>query len=297
MTAPALDPVTLKTMSSQDLMRLEGEIARRFSGMVPWGSVAWGLCNLVVWLSLWPLVLFGHMPLWAAFPIATLNVMLSYLPSHEAQHDIIGRPGEPLRWLNELVGHVSTLPLVLPYRMLKLTHLEHHKHTNHSELDPDIHTRAPTAWAFFVNSLRNRQPGGQAQTSYAATLQRLGTPQAGLAMLEALGLQLTYLAVLFACALTGHALEAALIWWLPRHIASTYIGFYLSWAPHHPALETGRYRNTRGFRSLVGNIGSMGMQFHVIHHLHPRIPLMKTPAAFYALRPVLEARNCPIEGL
>lgn len=297
MTDAALNPDTLKAMTPQDLMRLEGEIARRYSGGVPWGSVTWALVNLTVWLSLWPLVFFAGLPLWVAFPVATLNIMLCYLPSHEAQHDIIARPGEPLRWLNELVGNVSTIPLVSPYQVLRLTHMEHHQHTNHSDLDPDIHTRAASGWQFLINSLRNRQPGGQANSSYGATLMRLGTPQAQMAMRDAALWQLGYMAVLFACALSGHAIEAALIWWLPKHIAQTYISYYLSWAPHYPALETGRYRDTRGFRSLVGNLGSMGMQFHIIHHLHPRIPLLRTPAAFYALKPVLEARGCEVGGL
>ena len=297
MSPVSVDPESLSQLDSKALMRLENEIAQRFMGGVPWGSVAWGLGNLVVWLSLWPLTFLGILPLWVAFPIATLNVALSYLPSHEAQHDIIARPGTRLRWLNELVGFASTIPLVLPYRVLKLTHMEHHKHTNDPVLDPDIRTKAPNAWAFLRNSLAYRQPRAAASDPYGVALARIGGPQAALARRDALVMQLGYLAILFAAAWTGHALEAALLWWLPRHIAQTYIGFFLSWAPHHPAQETGRYRDTRAFRSAVGNIGSMGMQFHIIHHLHPRIPLMRTPAAYWALRPVLQARGCELSGL
>jgi len=45
--------------------------------------------------------------------IATFNVAAEYLPSHEAQHNIIANKGQPLRWLNELVGHLSTIPLAM----------------------------------------------------------------------------------------------------------------------------------------------------------------------------------------
>jgi hypothetical protein len=131
MTAGDLKATDLSALDSKALMKLEAEIAQRFMGGVPWGSVTWALTNLAVWLSLWPLTILGIVPIWVAFPIACLNVMLSYLPSHEAQHDIIARPGEPLRWLNQLVGTVSTIPLVGPYRVLKMTHMEHHKHCNH----------------------------------------------------------------------------------------------------------------------------------------------------------------------
>lgn len=292
-----VDGRELSTLSSQELMKLEKQIAERYMGGMPWGSIAWGLGNLAVWLSLWPLTLSGILPLWAAFPIATLNVMLCYLPSHEAQHRIIAREGEPLFWLNEMVGHLSTIPMMLPYGVARLTHYEHHKYANHPELDPDIGTRSRGPWHMIVKSIAQRQPGSAAGKSYGATLARLGTPEAQRAGLVAVVYQLVYLGVLFGMAWSGHTLVAALIWWLPKHIGTTYIQFYLSWAPHHPAAGTGRYRDTRSFKSVVGNIGSMGMQYHIIHHLYPRIPLMRTPAAYWALRPVLETRGCDVAGL
>ena len=291
------DAAALRQMDARALNRLEKEVADQFMGGVPWGSVAWGLTNLAVWLSLWPLTLMGILPLWIAFPIATLNVMLCYLPSHEAQHRIIAREGEPLFWLNELVGYLSTIPLVLPYQVARLTHYEHHTHCNDPVPDPDIGTKAAGPWQALANSIAYRQPGSKGQAAYGDCLSRLGTPEAQAAGLQALAAQLTYLAILFAMAWTGHALEAALLWWLPRHIGVTYIQFYLSWAPHHPGTGSGRYRDTRAFRSAIGNIGSMGMQFHIVHHLYPRIPLMRTPAAYWALRPILEARGCDLEKL
>lgn len=297
MKASVLSEAEIAALDARGLIRLEKSIAEGFMGGVPWGSVAWALANTTVWFALWPLTLSGWLPLWAAFPIATVSIALSYLPSHEAQHRIIARPGEPLFWLNELIGHISTLSLVLPYDVARLTHYEHHKHANHPELDPDISTHAAGTLDFLRRSLANRQPSGAADRAYGETLQRLGTPEAGRAMLVAAVYRLSYFGILFGLAWSGHALEAALVWWLPRHLAATYIQYYLSWAPHHPAQEIGRYRDTRAFRSPLGNILTMGMQFHIVHHLYPRIPLMRTPAAYWALRPVLKARGCELGGL
>ncbi len=61
--------------------------------------------------------------------------------------------------------------------------------------------------------------------------------------------------------------------------------------------ESGRYRDTRGFKSKVGNILLMGMQFQIIHHLYPRIPLLQTPAAYFALMPILQKRGCNLGDL
>ena len=282
----------LQAKSDSELMREEREIARRHIGKFPWLSVTWAFVNLAVWLSLWPLVLTGTLSVWIAFPIATLNVMLCYLPSHEAQHDIIARPGDRLRWLNELVGHVSTIPLVLPYRVARLTHLEHHKHTNDPDLDPDYGTHASGPLAAIWNSIR--MLGLNVSRDGGKTLQRIGRPDV---MLDAALATLAYYTILFVLAWSGFAIEAALLWWLPRHIGQTYIVYYLSWAPHHPAKETGRYRNTRGFRAAFGNIASMGMQYHIVHHLHPRIPLIRTPRAFHEMRDGLEARGCRLDGI
>ena len=116
-------------------------------------------------------------------------------------------------------------------------------------------------------------------------------------MIDALIYNAVYLVILFAMAWSGHALEAALLWWVPKHIATAYISYYLSWAPHHPGEAQGRYRDTRAFKSRFGNLVSMGMQYHIIHHLYPRIPLSLTPAAYREMKPILERKGCDLGGL
>ena len=79
----------LSKLSEAELMRLEREVAARHLNKFPYFAVFWAFSNLAIWLALWPLVFFDVIPLWLGFIIASLNVTLSYLPSHEAQHDII----------------------------------------------------------------------------------------------------------------------------------------------------------------------------------------------------------------
>lgn len=285
----------LSSLSDADLMRLERDIARKHIDKFPYFAVIWAFANLACWLALWPLVLTGTVPLWIAFPVATLNVMLSYLPSHEAQHDIIAKPGARLRWLNQAVGHLSTIPLVLPYRVAKLTHMEHHKHANHHALDPDISSSASGPLASIWKTFTSNQPRAKGGfNAYADTLERIGRPEV---VFDGVIYNIIFYFTLFGVAWSGFAIEAALLWWLPRWIALFYIRYYLSWAPHHPAKEQSRYRNTRSFRSILGNIGSMGMQYHIIHHLHPRIPLYRTPMAYWEMKPILKARGCEVDRL
>ena len=278
-------------MSDAELRKLENSIARKHSGMFPWEAVVWAFGNLAVWLALWPLVLLDIIPLWLGFIVATINLSLVYLPTHEAQHDIIARKGQPLRWLNELVGHATSWMIIYPFNVLRVTHLDHHKHTNDPELDVDITSKAEGPWSAIWATIRERQPNAKRSGDYMRCLARHGRNDL---ILLAIAYRVGFVGILGVLAWSGYALEALLLWWLPYQIAITYLTFFLSWAPHHPMATSGRYRNTRSWKSKVGNIGSMGMQFHIVHHLHPYIPLTRTPAAYHEMRPVLEARGCEL---
>src|SRR6185503_8913387 len=119
----------------------------------------------------------------------------------------------------------------------RLTHYEHHKHANHPEFDPDINTKSDSAWHMVAKDVANQ----------------LKTASPGRAAAVALIYALATNAALFGFAWAGYALEVAALVWLPRIIGGVYIRFFLSWAPHHPATDLGRYRDTRGFRSRLGN--------------------------------------------
>ncbi|EHQ58744.1 fatty acid desaturase [gamma proteobacterium HIMB55] len=278
-----------------ELRAMEREIAKQHLDKFPYLSLVWGLGNFVCWLAVWYLCLTGMMPLWLGFVIATVNVAACYLPSHEAQHSIFAMPGKKMRWLNELVGHISPIPLVLPFKVLRATHIEHHKHSNNPELDPDYTLHADTTWGAIWKSIEWRQPmpNGE-QHSYITCLQRIGQENL---ILHTVLYRLVYLGILCGMALNGLAIEAALLWWLPWHIGITYIHFYLAWAPHNPGCSVGRYSDTKSFKSIFGNIGSSGMQYHVIHHLYPRIPLVRTPEAYRQMKPILKAQGAQVDAL
>jgi beta-carotene hydroxylase len=281
-------PADLSQLSSAELTRLEREIARKYAGKVPWETVIWGLAVPVIWLGNWALVLTDTIPLWAGFVIATACMMSVYAPNHDAQHHIIGRPGTKWHWLNEFVGYWSSWLLALPFQTLRVTHLDHHRHTNDEELDSDITTHAPNAAAALWESVRQRQPNGKRAEDYRRSLERAGRDDL-VAMTAAY--KMSYFLILFLLAHWGYAIEAFLLWWLPYQLAMTYIIFFLSWAPHSPGMAQGKYRDTKSWKSVLGDPLSMWMGYHVVHHLHPYIPLLKTKPAYHEMRPILEARG------
>ena len=288
--------VDLNQASEKQLIALERQIAHKHMAGLSIPMVIWPFANIAIWLALWPLVLTGSLSLWVAFPVACLNMMAAYLPSHDAQHDSYARPGEKLRWLNEWIGHSSALLLAYSYRVLRETHLEHHKHTNKDQLDPDyVFNDEDSAWKAMANTIGSFQPSSASAKSYENTLQRLDTPNARRGLLDQLIIFLCHTAFLFIMAANGFALETFLLWWLPLKIGVLYLRFYLSWAPHQGA-KTGRYRDTKSFQSIGGDIGSSGMTAHVVHHLHPRIPHNRTVRAFREMLPILRVRNVDLGG-
>lgn len=291
-------PSDLTREERHRLSTLERKIAARHIGAPAWGYTVFTLSGFALWVALFPLAAAGIVPLWLCFILSTVLATGGYVPCHEAMHCNIARKGSRFYWLNELVGQVSTIPLICPYSMARVMHLEHHYHCNDPLRDPDYPDAAPSAWKAIVKTWINRQPrNGGAMHNYKRVLAELGTPAAKRAERDTVILQLAAMAFFFAMAWSGYALVIAAVWWLPRHIALSYIRFYLSWAPHHPRRDKGRYGNTRPFRSSLGNILSLGMQYHVVHHLYPNIPIHRTRPAYYEMREILAARGVDVRAL
>jgi beta-carotene hydroxylase len=283
----------------RELRKQEIAIARRFHGGVMWPYPVAALAGFALWVSFFPLAMLHLINLPLACFISCAIATGGYVTSHEAMHSNIARRGEKRRWLNELTGAVSTIPIVFPFSMARLMHLEHHYHCNHPQKDPDYTDEASNAVMAIWKTWYNRQPGVDGSIHhYKRILLEMGTPEARRALNETIALQLFFMTVLFAMAWSGYAIEAAAVWWLPRHIGLSYIRFYLSWAPHHPREgRKGRYENTYVFKSRLGHVLSMGMQYHLVHHLYPGIPNHRTKPAYYALRSVLAARGVDVSPL
>ncbi len=295
--APQLEREVLRALRREELA-----IARRFQGGPGWAYGILALAGFSLWLGLGVLVLSRPVGLGG---LATVSLFASalatygYITAHEAMHGNIGRAGSGLRWLNDLAGWLSVLPIVIPFSVARITHLRHHSHCNDPVEDPDFCDAAPDAGAALIKTWLNRQPGvNGSAANYRRVLVALGTAEARAALGHAAIYQLGYHAVLFAMAWSGHALEALAWLWLPRQVALSTIRFFLSWAPHHPRESRARYANTVVRKSRAGFVLSLMCDYHLVHHLYPHMLIHRNPAAFRALRGVLEARgvDCSAQG-
>ena len=108
-----------------------------------------------------------------------------------------------------------------------MTHLEHHKHTNNPDFDPDYYIHAPNSFIAVWKMLKVRNPKSEFLDSYEKTLARLDPIQAGFAKRDAMIINFFYLAVLFVmAAITAHALEAFLLWVSTASIGAGLYSFF-----------------------------------------------------------------------
>jgi beta-carotene hydroxylase len=264
----------------------EKEIAKSFSKRFQWEMIAIGLGQVAVWLTLWPMVIYSIIPLWAGFLIATICACFAYLPSHEAQHGNYSRGNPKMKWLDGFVGHLTLITLAIPYHLLRVTHMKHHAYTNNSIKDPDYDNSHGPLFSVIKNSLDgtsiNYQKFLEVFESDKAFTESFNNAVLLLLLFRA---SMMVLVVLFP-------LETLLLWWLPAKIGTVYTTVFFSWYPHQETGE-GRYKDTRFWSHWIPRFFNHSMQLHFIHHLHPGIGHFDEPKAVEALKPFLIARKVP----
>lgn len=284
-----------------DLLRQERDIARKYYAIgqgLRWRYVAATIVGFAVWLSLFPLTMLDVVPLWAAFIVSYLIATAGYITAHEAMHSTIGRKGTKAWFWNELTGQLSMIPLMFPFSIARITHLQHHKYPNDPVRDPDYPDCAPNLRAALWKGWLNRQPGKDAQVHHIkrVLLEEIGTPEAKAALKQTVLVQLVGTLFFICMALSGYAMEIAMVWWLPRWFALIHTHVFFSWETHFPHEGRGRYDNTRIFRSSVGSFLSMWIEFHLIHHLYPNIPMHLTKQVYFEMKPILAQRGVDVSA-
>jgi len=90
------------------------------------------------------------------------------------------------------------------------------------------------------------------------------------------------------------------LWLMPHILASALIIYLFAYLTHKPHEVHERYRDTNVFwvkgkiLEPIANWLYMFQNFHLIHHLFPRIPFYLYPKAFRSLKPVLEKERAHI---
>ena len=268
----------------------ERKVARTFTGRIEWEMIAIGLGQFSAWIITWVLVVQGVLPLFVGFLIALFTACNAYLPSHAGQHSHLSGGRRNLLWLDSLVGQISVIPLAQSHAVLKATHMKHHAHTNDPENDPDYFHGNAKSWieaAINVNIAYNAD--GPALKTIEKHSEEDPKFREAIESGALWGLLFFFAQIILAII---YPLETLLLWWIPKRVASSYLGIVFSYFPHS-GLGKGRYTDTRFWTNKMPRFLNHSMQIHTMHHMYPRICHYDEAKAIEALKPFMIERGMP----
>jgi ferredoxin-NADP reductase/fatty acid desaturase len=213
----------------------------------------------------------GWMSAGATLAVNAAVTFVMFTVSHEAIHHAVSST----RWVNGVVGRLAWL-LVVPiisFPTYAFVHIEHHRHANDDERDPDAwaaHSRwwqMPARWPF---------PEALYGGFILRTLRSRPRPEVA----ETLGLLTLSVAGLIVAIATGNLWTLAVVFLIPQRIGLVVLVWWFDWLPHHGLAHTqrsDRYGATRvrvGMEWLYTPL-MLSQNYHLVHHLHPSVPFYR----------------------
>jgi fatty acid desaturase len=271
----ALDPglrddLTRKS-SAKGLIHLAGHL----------GAIA--LCTALIALRvpLWPVLL----------PIQGVLLTFLFTLEHEATH----RTPFSQDWLNDAIGRLCGLVLVLPFLWFRYFHLAHHRWTNQPGNDPELASPRPQTraeWLLYVSGLPYwaselrllaRLTLGRERQTY------LPAPAMPRIQREARGMVLLYLLALATLA-RGDVL--LWVWIVPLLLGQPFLRLYLLAEHGDCPFVANMLENTRTtFTNRLVRFLAWNMPYHAEHHAFPMVPFHQLPALHLAIKDELKVTS------
>ncbi|MDF1660728.1 MAG: fatty acid desaturase [Planctomycetota bacterium] len=281
---------TIQSQSSTDAqMKIDWQA---HTGGVATPTILFFSAIVLVEIAVWTLAIQGLLPLAIASVIATVCAYGSFTVMHEASHSNIDGGQSHMSALEECLGWISGVILFAPYSGFRVAHLMHHAHVNEADKDPDhwVAVKHPLAVLFRCSTVSLHYYYqlfvGPISKEEAA---RETLPSTVIGVLFMLGL-----CVVLTILDMGHL--ALFLWVLPAFVAMAFLALTFDWIPHHPHTEKEDFRDTRILLVPGLTLPLLWQNFHLVHHLQPRVPFYKYARWFHEHRAALEQKNALIEG-
>jgi beta-carotene hydroxylase len=228
--------------------------------------------------------LLGQLPVAATIAINATAIYLLFTVMHDSMH----RTAHESRFVNDLLGRLSALPLTVTMPLFRAVHYEHHSHTNDPERDPDLIVNRGPRWALpfwclgIVVEYRRHYFG-----------RRMWRDRSDL--IEAIAMECLLLGAIVLAAATGTFATLAIVWLVPAVIAVVALALCFDFLPHYPYESKERYLDTRIYPGRLLNALLLGQNYHLIHHLWTTIPWYRYQRVFGEVESELVERGARIE--
>jgi beta-carotene hydroxylase len=220
---------------------------------------------------------YGHWPGWISFCLNVLALHLVGTVIHDASHNVAHRN----KIVNSILGHGSALMLGFVFPVFTRVHMQHHANVNDPKNDPDyvVSNGGPLfliAPRFFYHEIFFFQ-------------RRLWRKYELLEWFLSRGI---VAAIFWFAAQHGELGYLLNFWMTPAGVVGLMLGLFFDYFPHNPHQSQERWSNARIYASRLLNALILGQNYHLIHHLWPSVPWYKYQPAYYATKPLLDAKGC-----
>lgn len=211
------------------------------------------------------------------FGANVLALHLSGTVIHDASHNAAHRN----RTVNGILGHGSALMLGFAFPVFTRVHLQHHAHVNDPDNDPDhfVSTGGPL-WLIAARFFYHEIFFFKRRLWRKAELLEWFLSRLFVFTLVFLGIRYGFI---------GYLMN---FWFVPALVVGIALGLFFDYLPHRPFQERDRWKNARVYPSRLLNLLIFGQNYHLVHHLWPSIPWYKYQPAYYATKPLLDAKGC-----
>jgi fatty acid desaturase len=215
---------------------------------------------------------------WVLLPIQGVLISFLFTLAHECTHKT---PFANER-LNDAVGHICGVLLVLPFRTFRYFHLAHHKWTNIQGRDPELDGApidTPLRWSWHITGL----PYWRSQFTQIANLVtgHFTAPWLPDTARAAAIRDARLFALLYAFAALSLLATPLLFWvWiLPAMLGQPALRLYLL-AEHGDCPKIANmFENTRTtYTNRMVRFLAWNMPYHIEHHVWPQVPFHQLPA-------------------
>ncbi|SEM27189.1 Ferredoxin-NADP reductase [Aquimarina amphilecti] len=264
---------------------------QKYSGKVAWPTIILFSILCVGYIFLWIFYVFGLSPIWTSVIGAGIAYGM-FTIAHEASHGNISGGVQSFVRLEKVLGWMSSFFLLFPFSAFVVIHLRHHAHTNDPVNDPDHYVNGSNPLSIFFRCLT--------LIGYYFELALGKQSRKNKAMRNIRGQSVAFsfflIAVLSTTILLGYGSALFFVFILSALIAAPILAFSFDWLPHYPHNNLSKYHNTRIITIPGLEFLSLYQSYHLIHHLHPRVPFYKYRSCFLDMEPELFEKGSVIEG-
>ena len=250
-----------------------------------WKSVLLFIIVYITWLASIISYLYGDVSFFSSFVICTFCGYILFTPMHEATHGNVVGKHKKYKVIESLIGNLSAMSMFIPYNIFKHLHLQHHSFTNNKNLDPDywVASRNPLLLLIKIFTIK---PHYYYHVVFKPKSVVKRERLSALSSLAIYGVLIILGQIYFSSGLV-----LFLLWFGSSLFSLAILAFAFDWLPHTPHDKSGRYLDTKIIDKSFLTYPMLYQNYHLSHHLYPRVPFYNYKKVFQELEGEIELKG------